>query len=156
MDVAQALTNLMSIPQIPGTISLPGPSTLTMEYLLDLVSSVTYTPPSRAPVLPKSIAMALAKVAQAPWWPLISPDEVERRYLDDADVPGDWTVVGVVPDEIENHAITYLRRYRSAYVSYRLCIGRGANLPCIERTSCDRWFSLRGSTRRILISDGHD
>lgn len=134
MDVAQALTNLMSIPQIAGTISLPGPSTLTTEYLLDLVSSLTYTPPSRAPVLPKFIAVALARVAQAPWWPLISPDEVERRYLDDVDVPGDWKVVGVVPDEIENHAITYLRRYRSAYVSCRSCFRRGAKLtlPCRE------------------------
>lgn len=114
MDVAQALTNLMTIPQFPGTLSLPGPRTLTTEYLLDMVSSLTYIPPSGAPVLPKSIAMAVAKVAQAPWWPLISPDEVERRYIDDVDVPGDWEAVGVTPDEIENHAITYLRRYRSA------------------------------------------
>jgi NADH dehydrogenase (ubiquinone) 1 alpha subcomplex subunit 9 len=128
MDVAQALTNLMTIPQIPGTISLPGPRTLTTEYLLDMVSSLTYTPPSSAPVLPKSIALALAKVAQAPWWPLISPDEVERRYIDDVDVPGDWEAVGVTPDEIENHAITYLRRYRSAYVSCRLRVTRGAKL----------------------------
>jgi NADH dehydrogenase (ubiquinone) 1 alpha subcomplex subunit 9 len=150
MDVAQVLANLMSIPQIAGTLSLPGPSTLTMEYVLDLVSSVTYIPPSRAPVLPKSIALALAKVAQAPWWPLISPDEVERRYLDDVDVPGDWKAVGVVPDEIENHAITYLRRYRSAYVSCRLYVRRGAKLTFpLERTSCDRWFSLRGLPRRM-------
>ncbi|KIJ64483.1 hypothetical protein HYDPIDRAFT_28424 [Hydnomerulius pinastri MD-312] len=114
MDVAQALANLMAIPQLPGTLSLPGPRTLSFEYLLDLVSSLTYNPPSRAPVVPKRIALAVAKAAQAAWWPLISPDEVERRYMDDVTVAGDWEAVGVIPDEIENHAITYLRRYRSA------------------------------------------
>lgn len=119
MDVAQALANLMSIPQLPGTISLPGPSTLTYEYLLDLVSSVTLQPPSRAPVLPKAVASMLAKASQTVWWPALSPDDVIRRYIDDADVPGDWAAVGMSePSEIENHAITYLRRYRSAYVTF--------------------------------------
>ena len=118
MDVAQVLANLTSIPRHPGTLSLPGPSTLTHEYLLELVSSVTYQPPTRAPVLPKVVATALAKAAQAVWWPALCPDEVTRRYIDDADIPGDWAVVGVEPSEIENHAITYLRRYRSAYVTF--------------------------------------
>ncbi|KAF9242580.1 39kDa subunit of Ndufa9, NADH ubiquinone oxidoreductase [Melanogaster broomeanus] len=114
MDVAQALANLMDISLLPGTLSLPGPRTLSFEYLLQLVSSVTYNPPSRASVLPKRVALTVAKAAQAAWWPLICPDEVERRYLDDVTVPGDWDAVGVTPDEIETHAITYLRRYRSA------------------------------------------
>lgn len=117
MDVAQALANLMSnISLLPGTISLPGPRTLSLEYLLDLVATVTYNPASRAPVIPKPIALAVAKAAQSVWWPLICPDEVVRRYLDDVSVAGDWEAVGVVPDEIEKHAIKYLRRYRSAYV----------------------------------------
>ncbi|KAF9468558.1 39kDa subunit of Ndufa9, NADH ubiquinone oxidoreductase [Collybia nuda] len=115
MDVAQALANIMSIPQLPSTLSLPGPSTLTYEWLLDLVSSVTLQPPSRAPVLPQVVATTLAKVAQSVWWPALSPDEVIRRYIDDIEVPGDWAAVGMSePAEIENHAITYLRRYRSA------------------------------------------
>ncbi|KAG5648289.1 hypothetical protein DXG03_004859 [Asterophora parasitica] len=115
LDVAQALANLLSIPQVPGTVNLPGPSTLTYEYLLDLVDSITLRPPSRAPILPKAVALALAKAAQKVWWPALSPDEVVRRYIDDADVPGDWASVGLGdPSEIENHAITYLRRYRSA------------------------------------------
>ncbi|KAG6830689.1 hypothetical protein H0H92_015165 [Tricholoma furcatifolium] len=115
LDVAQALVNLMSTPQLAGTVNLPGPSTLTYEYLLDLVSSVTLRPPTRAPVLPKAVASALAKAAQNVWWPALSPDEVIRRYIDDADVPGDWAAVGMTePAEIESHAITYLRRYRSA------------------------------------------
>ncbi|KAJ3844080.1 39kDa subunit of Ndufa9, NADH ubiquinone oxidoreductase [Lentinula raphanica] len=114
MDVAQALANLVHSPQQGRTIALPGPSTLTYEYLLDLVSSLTYQPPSRAPVVPKAVALAAAKAAQAVWWPLLSPDEVVRRYIDDADTPGDWDAVGVTPSEVEQHAIQYVRRYRSA------------------------------------------
>ncbi|KAI0287950.1 NAD(P)-binding protein [Russula brevipes] len=114
MDVAQALSNLVGMPAMDRMLALPGPSTLTHEYLLELVSTLTYDPPSRAPVVPKRVALALARAAQRIWWPALSPDEVERRYIDDADTPGDWAVVGVEPDEIENHAITYVRRYRSA------------------------------------------
>ncbi|KAF8194247.1 NADH dehydrogenase [Pholiota molesta] len=113
-DVAQALTNLLASPQFSRTLNLPGPSTLSYEYLLDLVSSVTLNRPSRAPVLPKAVATALAKLAQNVWWPALSPDEVTRRYINDSDAPGDWDAVGVQPSEIETHAITYLRRYRSA------------------------------------------
>ncbi|PPR05382.1 hypothetical protein CVT24_007996 [Panaeolus cyanescens] len=113
-DVAQALVNLMTAPQFSKTINLPGPSTLTYEYLLDLVSSVTLRPPSTAPVLPKGVAIAIAKLGGGVWWPTLSPDEITRRYIDDSQVPGDWDLVGVQPTEIEAHALTYLRRYRSA------------------------------------------
>jgi len=114
LDVAQALANLLPRSRPSQTINLPGPSTLTYEYLLDLVSSVTLEPPSRAPVLPQAIATILAKLAQNVWWPALSPDEVIRRYIDDVDVPGDWDAVGVQPTEIEETAIAYLRRYRSS------------------------------------------
>jgi NADH dehydrogenase (ubiquinone) 1 alpha subcomplex subunit 9 len=146
MDVAQALANLTSIPQLPATLSLPGPSTLTHEYLLELVSSITYQPPSRAPVLPKAVATVLAKAAQAVWWPALCPDEVARRYMDDVDVPGDWAAFGVEPSEIENHAITYLRRYRSAYVACILfaarCYLTWTGFAILGRTSCGQSCSL--------------
>ena len=109
---------MTSRPQFSRTLNLPGPSTLTYEYLLDLISSVTLQPLSRAPVLPKAVANVLAKLSQNVWWPALSPDEVTRRYIDDVDVAGDWDVVGVQPSEIESHAIKYLRRYRSAYVAF--------------------------------------
>lgn len=80
------------------------------------MSSVTLQPPSRAPILPKAIATVLAKLGNGVWWPTLSPDEVTRRYIDDSDVSGDWNAVGVQPTEIEDTAIAYLRRYRSAYV----------------------------------------
>jgi NADH dehydrogenase (ubiquinone) 1 alpha subcomplex subunit 9 len=104
----------MEIPQAPGTFNLPGPSTLTYEYLLDLVTSVTLTAPSKAPQVPKAVAMLIANLAsKSLWWPILSPDEITRRYIDDATVAGNWSEFGVTPTEIEQHAIAYLRRYRS-------------------------------------------
>lgn len=114
LDVAQALANLLTSPQLSRTLNLPGPSTLTYEYLLDLVTSVTLQPSSQAPTLPKSVATLFARLGQNIWWPTLSPDEVTRRYIDDAEATGDWDAVGVQPSEIETHALTYLRRYRSA------------------------------------------
>ncbi|KAJ3537323.1 hypothetical protein NM688_g6708 [Phlebia brevispora] len=73
------------------------------------------TPPTPAPVVPKRIARLITELSNRYiWWPTLSPDEVERRFINDVDVPGDWDKVGVVPTEIEDNAITYLRRYRSA------------------------------------------
>ena len=114
MDVAQALTNLLSIPEAPQLINLPGPSKVSYAYLLELVASVSYNPPSKAPTLPKSVATALTRISQNIWWPTICPDEVERRYINDVDTPGNWDAVGVEPDEVETFAIKYLRQYRSA------------------------------------------
>jgi NADH dehydrogenase (ubiquinone) 1 alpha subcomplex subunit 9 len=124
---------------MPRTLSLPGPSALSFEYLLDLVSTVTYNPPSRAPVVPKPIAMVLAKVAQAVWWPALCPDEVERRFMNDVDVPGDWDVVGVSPDEIEQYALTYLRRFRSSYVYRFLLPMFGVTDLHIQRKLCSTY-----------------
>lgn len=82
-----------------------------------MIASLTYNPPSKSPTLPKSLVLAASKIAQYAWWPILSPDEVERRYLNDRDVNGDWEALGVVPEELENVAITYVRRFRNAYVS---------------------------------------
>lgn len=61
----------------------------------------------------------------------MSPDEVVRRYLDDVDVPGDWDKLGIVPEELENVAITYVRRYRNACVSLLECCNRFGQLVLI-------------------------
>jgi len=114
LDVAQVLADLMATPQLSRTLTLPGPSTLTYEYLLDLVSAVTLRSfHSYAPEMPRGIATAVARVAQSVWWPIISPDEVTRRFVNDSDVPGDWEELGVTPTEIEPLALKYLRRYRT-------------------------------------------
>ncbi|KAG8889756.1 hypothetical protein FRB99_003957 [Tulasnella sp. 403] len=123
LDVAQALSNLITGPnaQEPVTLSLPGPTVHSYASLLNIIQSVTYNPIGFAPTLPKQLVMRVSKLAQAAWWPIVSPDEVERRYIDDVGTDakgarwmGDWDKVGVVPEEVENLAIAYLRRYRSA------------------------------------------
>lgn len=63
------------------------------------------------------------------WWPTLSPDEVVRRYLDDVDVQGDWDAVGVTPAEIEQHAITYIRRYRNGVNYARPAVFPGRPVP---------------------------
>lgn len=115
MDVAQALTNLLTMPKYSGVLNLPGPSTLTYEYLLDMISTVTLRPPSKAPALPKKLAQLISEAGKGVWWPVLSSDEVTRRFINDSQVAGDWEAVGIEPSEIEDHAITYLRRYRSAF-----------------------------------------
>ena len=72
--------------------------------------------PPRVLAVPKRVVLALARAAQRIWWPALSP-EVKRRYIDGADMSGYWAFVDVKLDKVENHAITSMRRYRSAYVS---------------------------------------
>jgi hypothetical protein len=117
LGVAQALSNLIGMPAIDRTLALPGPSTLTYKYLLELVSTLTCNSPSRAPVVLKPVALTLVRVAQHIWWPALSPDKVEWCYIDDADALGGWALVDIELDEIENHAIIYMCRYCSTYVS---------------------------------------
>lgn len=159
-DVAQALSNILTGPD-STTLNLPGPAVHTYESLMDLVASITYNAPSFAPTIPKSVMMAVAKAAQLVWWPLISPDEVERRYINDVGTDakgekwlGDWDKVGVVPEEVENLAITFLRRYRTAYVSMEMFISSKRsrcscnstyldNLHDTVRTTPGRWLFPR-------------
>ncbi|KAF8682719.1 RmlD substrate binding domain [Rhizoctonia solani] len=114
LDVAQALSNLSVITNPAQVYNLPGPAYHTYTTMLDLVAAVTCKTPAHPPTIPKPIALALARAAQVVWWPALSPDEVVRRYINDSDVPGDWDALGITPEEVEGHAITYLRRYRSA------------------------------------------
>jgi NADH dehydrogenase (ubiquinone) 1 alpha subcomplex subunit 9 len=146
LDVAEALNVMLTAPRTSdgATFALPGPRTYTYESLIKLVEAMTLKS-HKAPKLPKPIALAIAGVLnRALWWPTISPDEVERKYIDDvgaevqaaaADVPEGWEAqpsVGVAargvsgetfkgwadlvidPETIEEHAIKYLRRFRSA------------------------------------------
>ena len=46
IDVARALNNLIQLPALAQTLNLPGPSTVTCEYLL--ITPITYNPPTRA------------------------------------------------------------------------------------------------------------
>lgn len=59
----------------------------TYNSLLQLVAAMTMKPVSTAPTVPKAVAQMFASVVnRALWWPTVSPDEIERRYIDDVGV----------------------------------------------------------------------
>ncbi|KIM28918.1 hypothetical protein M408DRAFT_328984 [Serendipita vermifera MAFF 305830] len=117
-DVAQALANISRLPELDGeTLNLPGPITFSHKELEQLVSLFTFHPVSTFPEVPKNLALMISRLAQKAWWPMLSPDGIERRFISEPTVEelsgGDWDKVGVTPAEIEEVAIAVLRRYRS-------------------------------------------
>lgn len=120
IDVAMALERMLNADNtsMGQTFSLPGPKTYSIKQLLTLVESLTFTSVLKEGLnTPKWLAMAAAKIGDKAWWPMISPDEITRRYIDDLpDRPGtkSWEDLGMQPDAIEEAAIVYLRRYRPA------------------------------------------
>jgi len=129
LDVALALETLMDAEEtsIGQTFTLAGPKTHTVSELLQLVENLTMNKIVRLGLnIPKPLLLTASKVADLAWWPMLSPDEVERRYLDDkADEVGtkSWAELGIVPDDVEEVAITYLRRYRG-HLSFELPVER--------------------------------
>lgn len=119
VDVAQALEIMCDadVTSTGQTFSLAGPKTYTVAQLLQLVESLTFNKIVRMGVnVPKPVLKLATKVADLAWWQMLSPDEVERRFLDDkADAPGTlgFADLGMEPDTLEERAILYLRRYRS-------------------------------------------
>ena len=119
-DVAQAMANITQDTKIHSTtFNLPGPVTFNHVEMQKLISLFTFRPVSGVPEVPKRIAMFLSKLSQLIWWPSLSPDEIERRFVDDVMVNAtqDWAALGVNPVEVEKIATSILRRYRSGYVS---------------------------------------
>ncbi|CAD6953565.1 unnamed protein product [Tilletia controversa] len=129
LDISLALELMMDAEEttIGQTFSLAGPKTQTVSELMNLIQSLTMTKLVRLGLnIPKPLLMTAAKVGDLAWWPMLSPDEVERRYIDDyADEPGtkSWADLGIVPDEVEEVAITYLRRYRD-HLTFELPVER--------------------------------
>lgn len=120
LNVAHALEIMLDAENtsIGQTFSLAGPKQYTITQLLSLVESLTFNKTVREGLnVPKFALKFAATLADKPWWPMLNPDEVERRYIDDLlDEPGtkSWADLGMEPDEIEDVALTYLRRYRPA------------------------------------------
>ena len=148
LDVASALNTILNAPvtSVASTFALPGPALHTYNSLFNLVAAVTMKPVSTAPEVPKAVAQFIANIVNnAVWWPVVSPDEIERKFIDDAGVDAfvargedpkpsgwddatgpaamtgidgepvkSWADLDISPDYIEEHAIKYLRRYRSS------------------------------------------
>ena len=66
---------------------LPGPEAYTYEEMLNLVEYFTLSKIKNYPTIPKSVAKMFASIVnRAIWWPTVNPDEIERKYIDDAGV----------------------------------------------------------------------
>ncbi|KAE8255478.1 hypothetical protein A4X13_0g3028 [Tilletia indica] len=129
LDISLALELMMDAEEtsIGQTFTLAGPKTHTVSELLNLVQSLTLNKIVRLGLnIPKPVLMTASKIGDLAWWPMLSPDEVVRRYLNDkADEVGtkSWSDLGIVPDEVEEVAITYLRRYRG-HLTFELPVER--------------------------------
>ena len=116
--MAEALSLMYRAPSTASsTFILPGPKSYNFETLLHLVESLTLTKLS-GPNFPKPVLKFASRLWDLVWWPTLSPDEVERRFIDDVVYSEEgakgWADLGITPDVLEDVAIVYLRRYRSA------------------------------------------
>ena len=120
LDVAHALEKMLDadVTSMGQTFSLGGPKEYTIGELLHIVESITFTSLAKPGLnTPKFVVKAAAKIADLAWWPMLSPDEVTRRYIDDlpdAEGTKSWSDLAIEPETLEDTAITYLRRYRPA------------------------------------------
>ncbi|BEI82357.1 hypothetical protein CcaverHIS002_0302250 [Cutaneotrichosporon cavernicola] len=89
VDVAQALKVMLDAPvtSVASTFSLPGPEMHTFNSIAALISELTLKPETSMPAVPKLVAQIFSNIVnRAIWWPVLSPDELERYYINDAGV----------------------------------------------------------------------
>ena len=87
VDVAEALATMLNSPitSTGSTFVLPGPESLTFDEMLNIVYFLCMKPRPYIPGVPKFVAKIFAGlINRFIWWPTMSPDEVERKYINDA------------------------------------------------------------------------
>ncbi|KAI9822344.1 MAG: NADH-ubiquinone oxidoreductase 40 kDa subunit [Pycnora praestabilis] len=117
IDIGHALEVMMQDDNTAAqTFELYGPKNYSMAEIADLVDREIIKH-RRHLNLPKSllkpVATALNKLI---YWPTISPDEVEREFIDQVIDPKAKTFkdLSIEPGEIANFTFHYLQGYRSA------------------------------------------
>jgi NADH dehydrogenase (ubiquinone) 1 alpha subcomplex subunit 9 len=128
LDVAAALDviNDAEATTVGKTISLPGPKTYTMNEVYEIVEAETFKK-LRGFNVPRPVASLASRLGQAVWWPVVSPDEITRRFIDDKE-PEEGTLgfadLGIEPETLEDLAAVYLRRYRPRYAFSSFFLGK--------------------------------
>ncbi|KAI8818134.1 uncharacterized protein EV422DRAFT_538840 [Fimicolochytrium jonesii] len=116
-DVAHVLAKLQYDDRAVGKIvELYGPKEYHYAALVEFFLDITRREKSAIPV-PKVIAKAIAAASNAVMaFPVISPDEVERLFVDDTPTPGALTFddFNVKPFTVEDQIIRFAGLYRSA------------------------------------------
>ncbi|RPA84475.1 putative NADH-ubiquinone oxidoreductase 40 kDa subunit mitochondrial precursor [Ascobolus immersus RN42] len=118
-DVAKGLEAIMYNDWTHSqTFELYGPDKFSMRDIQSLVEKEIMKERSHINI-PKAILKPIANILnKAIWWPTISPDEVERQFLDQVIDPNALTFadLGIEPDAIYRYVIHYIRHYRSSSV----------------------------------------
>lgn len=115
-DVARALETMMHNDTTAGhTYELHQDREYTVEEIARMVAEITLRK-SRHLNLPKIVMQPMAKVIdKVLWWNIISPDEIERQFIDEKFTPNckGYRDLDLVPQELDTQTMKYLRMYRS-------------------------------------------
>lgn len=114
-DVALSLETMMQDDSSIGqTYELYGPQEYTMGEIERMVAEMILKNPTSLS-LPKPAAKLMARALDLLWWPTISPDEIERQYVNDTLTPGAKTYadLSIAPASLDRMALQFVRGYRS-------------------------------------------
>lgn len=95
------------------TFELYGPEEHTLKEIAHMVDKIVRKT-HRHINLPKKTFQMIASVLDYLYWPTISPDEVERQYLDHKidSTAKTFRDLGIEPTDIEADMFQYIRHYR--------------------------------------------
>jgi len=115
LDVAEACRVMMDAESTVGkTVSLPGTKMYTFQELIEMVEPRVYKT-LQGFNLPKWAIVNASKIWQHLYFPTVSPDYIQRRFLDEK-LPELETLsfsdLGIEPDSLESLSATYLRWHR--------------------------------------------
>jgi len=116
VDVGRALAAMVYDDTTAGqTFELYGPSAYTIAEIRQMVFDVTKRPHQHINI-PKPIQKILRGILEIIWWPVTTPDDVEREFIDQkidrtAKTFKDLGIDKI--DDIQDKLLEYVRHYRS-------------------------------------------
>ncbi|KAK3690029.1 putative N6-adenine methyltransferase-domain-containing protein [Podospora appendiculata] len=117
IDVGEALERIFYDDSTASqTFELYGPKNYSTAEIAEMVDREIFKK-RRHINLPKQILKPLANVLnRALWWPIVSPDEVEREFIDQTidESAKTFKDLGIEPSEISNFTYHYLQGFRSS------------------------------------------
>lgn len=115
IDVAAALEQIGYDDSTAGkTFELYGPQELSVATVHSIVQAATNNE-IRQINLPKQVYKAFATATQFIYWPTVSPDQVERMFIDQVVDPHAQTFadLGIKPAQLESLVVKYVRHWRN-------------------------------------------
>lgn len=113
-DVGRALYQMMLDDSSAGqTFELYGPKSLSIKQVTELINKHTGRK-HRLFNIPKPAMLLFSRALSYLWWNVLSPDEIERQFIDQQidTTAKTFADLGITPDEFENTIPKYIRFYR--------------------------------------------